>query len=76
MDRRDNPGIRPRTVEHDLWQLTRYLLPFFGELRPSQITPLTVKRYRRHIHEQNAQIRAAAETEKPFVTTVASRFGR
>src|SRR5437588_1171507 len=42
-DRRENPAVRPRTVEHDLWQLTRYLLPFFGELRPSQITPLTVK---------------------------------
>jgi integrase len=60
MDRRGNPAIRPRTVEHDLWQLTRYLLPHFGEMRPSQITPQTVKDYRRRIHEENADIRAAA----------------
>jgi hypothetical protein len=65
-DRRANPAIRPRTVEHDLWQLTRYLLPFFGELRPSQITPATVKKYRRQIHDENAHIRAAADAGKPL----------
>jgi integrase len=65
-DRQANPVVRPRTVEHDLWQLTRYLLPFFGALRPSQITPLTVKEYRRGIHEQNAHIRAAADAGKPL----------
>jgi integrase len=66
MDRRGNPAVRPRTVENDHWKLTRFLLPFFGELRPSQITAQTVKKYRRHLHQQNAQIRAAAETGKPL----------
>lgn len=65
MDRRGNPVIRPRTVEHDHWQLTCYLLPFFGEMRPSQITAQTVKTYRRRIHEQNAAIRSAAEAGTP-----------
>jgi integrase len=65
-DRRRNPGIRPRTVETNEWHLTRYVLPFFGELRPSQIRPATVKEYRRRIHAENAQIRAAAEAGRPL----------
>jgi integrase len=64
--RQANPAIRPATISGDLWALTRYLLPFFGELLPSQITPLTVKRYRRRIHEENVQIRAAIEAGEPF----------
>jgi integrase len=64
--RQANPAIRPATISGDLWALTRYLLPFFGEVLPSQITPLTVKRYRRHIHEQNVQIRAALEAGEPI----------
>jgi len=66
MDRRSNPAIRPRTVEHDQWQLTRYLLPFFGEMRPSEITAHAVKTYRRGIHEQNGEVRAAGEADKPL----------
>lgn len=64
--RRANPAIRPSTIAGDLWALTRYLLPFLGELLPSQITPLTVKRYRRHVHEQNAVIRARHEAGDPI----------
>jgi integrase len=60
-DRELNPAISSRTTEDDRWRLTRYLIPFFGELRPSQITPLTIKQYRRHIHEDNQQIRAARD---------------
>jgi hypothetical protein len=48
-DRRRNPEIREATIKNDLWALTRYLLPFLGELFPSQITLQTVKAYRRHI---------------------------
>jgi hypothetical protein len=55
-DRKANPAIRPRTSELDVWQLGRYLLPFFGELRPSQITPQTIKQYRRNLHDENALI--------------------
>jgi integrase len=64
--RQANPAISPATTTRDRWALTRYLLPFLGELLPSQITPLTVKRYRRHIHEENALIRAALEAGKPI----------
>ena len=64
--RQANPAIRPATLAGDRWALTRYLLPSLGELLPSQITPLTVKRYRRHIHEENAQIRAAIEAGEPM----------
>lgn len=64
--RQANPAIRPATLAGDRWALTRYLLPFLGELLSSQITPLTVKRYRRHIHEENAQIRAALNAGKPI----------
>jgi integrase len=64
--RRQNPAIGPRTVDLNEWQLRRYLAPFFGELLPSQITSEKVKQYRRHIHSENARIRAAAETGTPF----------
>jgi integrase len=65
--RQANPAIRPTTLAGDRWALTRYLLPFLGELLPSQITPLTVKRYRRHIHEENAHIRATLEAGEPIL---------
>jgi integrase len=66
-DRKRNPGIRPRTRELNESQLTRYLLPFFGDLRPSRITPQTIKDYRRRIHEENEQIRGAAQNGNPLV---------
>lgn len=72
-DRKRNPAIRPRTTELNESQLTRYLLPFFGDLLPSQITSLKIKEYRRRIHEENAQIRAAADAGKPLAD---SRNGR
>ena len=64
--RRRNPGIRPRTIEANEWQLTRYLSPFFGELKPSEITPATVKNYRERIHSENDQIRSAADAGRPL----------
>jgi len=66
-DRRRNPAIRPKTIELNESQLTRYLLPFFGDVLPSQITPQKIKDYRRGIHEDNAHIRAAAEAGKPLI---------
>jgi Phage integrase, N-terminal SAM-like domain len=60
-DRTRNPGIRPRTTELNESELTRYLLPSFGDLRPSQITPLQIKDYRRRLHEEDEQIVAAAQ---------------
>jgi hypothetical protein len=60
-DRKRNPAIRPRTIELNESQLTRYLLPFFGDLLASRITSQKIKEYRRRIHEENAQIRAAAD---------------
>jgi len=60
-DRRRNPAIRPNTVTLNESQLTRYLLPFFGDLLPSQITPQKIKQYRRGIHEDNERLRAAAD---------------
>jgi integrase len=66
-DRRRNPAIRPKTIELNESQLTRYLLPFFGDLLPSQITPQKIKDYRRRIHEDNGHIRAAAEAGKPLI---------
>jgi integrase len=66
-DRKRNPAIRPRTIELNESQLTRYLAPFFGELRPSQITSQQIKQYRRQLHDDNAQIRAAREAGKPLV---------
>jgi hypothetical protein len=64
--RKQNPAIQERTTELNEWQLRRYLTPFFGELLPSQITPDKVKQYRRHIHAENAHIRAAVETGRPL----------
>jgi len=64
--RKRNPAIRPRTTELNESQLKRYLAPFFGELRPSQITSTTIKRYREQIHAENAQIRQAAEAGHPL----------
>lgn len=66
-DRQRNPEIRPATIKNDLWALTRYLLPFFGELFPSQITVQTVKAYRRSIHEENAAITAATDAGEPLL---------
>ena len=66
LDRQRNPAIRERTTENDRWRLTRYLIPFFGHMLPSQITPLTVKQYRRHIHGDNEQIRVAREAGTPL----------
>jgi integrase len=64
--RKQNPAIGSRTADLNEWQLRRYLAPFFGELLPSQITAERVKQYRRHIHADNAQIRAAAEAGTPL----------
>jgi Phage integrase, N-terminal SAM-like domain len=66
-DRKRNPAIRPKTIELNRSQLIRYLLPFFGDLLPSQITPQKIKEYRRGIHEDNAQLRAFTEAGKPLV---------
>lgn len=66
-DREHNPAIGPATIKNDLWALSRYLAPFFGDMLPSQITPQTVKAYRRRIHDENAAIRAAAEAGKPMI---------
>ena len=64
--RKQNPAIRPRTIELNEWQLRRYLAPFFGDLLPSQITSDKVKQYRRRIHAENTHIRAAAEADAPL----------
>jgi integrase len=64
--RERNPAIRSRTTELNRSQLKRYLVPFFGELLPSQIPPGKVKQYRQQIHTENAQIRAAQEAGKPL----------
>jgi integrase len=61
-----NPGIAKRTTELNESQLKRYLAPFFGELRPSQITAGKLKEYRDGIHADNQQIRAAAEADRPL----------
>ena len=66
-DRERNLAIRAGTLEDDHWRLTRYLLPFFGELRPSEITPLSIKDYRRRIHEENAHIGAARQAGQPIL---------
>lgn len=54
------PALHPRRVRASL-------LPFFGELFPSQITVQTVKAYRRRIHEENAAISAAADAGQPLL---------
>ncbi|MGH2869491.1 MAG: hypothetical protein ACRDNK_18250, partial [Solirubrobacteraceae bacterium] len=64
--RKRNPAIRPRTIELNESQLKRYLAPFFGELLPSQIDASKIKEYRERIHQENAHIRAAADTGRPL----------
>lgn len=64
--RKRNPAIRSRTSELNESQLKRYLAPFFGELRPSQITVAKIKQYREQIHRENEQIRNAAEAGRPL----------
>lgn len=64
--RKRNPGIRLATIQNNEWQLTRYLAPFFGELRPSEITLPKIKEYQQQIHVENEQIRRAAEAGRPF----------
>lgn len=83
--RRLNPGIRPRTVQFNRTQLTRYLAPFFGELRPSEITVSKIKKYRHRIHAENDQsarqrkqagrfaTRARATDSAPSPTTPSTR---
>jgi integrase len=66
-DRERNPAIRSSTTADDRWRLTRYLVPFFGHLRPSQITPITVREYRRHIHKENEYIAAARDAREPLL---------
>jgi integrase len=66
LDRERNPAIRARTTEDDRWRLTRYLIPSFGEMLPSQITPLALKQYRRRIHEENEHIRTARGAGTPL----------
>jgi integrase len=64
--RKRNPAIGPRTTELNESQLTRYVLPWFGELLPSEITVTKVKEYRENMHRENEQIRQAADTERPL----------
>jgi integrase len=61
-----NPGIANATTEKNKSQLQRYLVPFFGDLRPSEITHATIKRFREQIHVENAEIRAAAQSANPM----------
>ncbi|MGH2866322.1 MAG: tyrosine-type recombinase/integrase, partial [Solirubrobacteraceae bacterium] len=61
-----NPAIRQRTTELNESQLKRYLLPFFGELLPTQITKDKVKNYRDRIHRENGEIRKAAKAGRPL----------
>ncbi len=64
--RKRNPAVRPRTTELNESQLTRYLLPFFGELHPSQITVSQIKQYRENIHQENSLIRDAGNSDHPL----------
>jgi integrase len=46
--RREQDGLRPRTLEHIRWTLTDHLLPYFAaerNLRVDQVTPAEVDRY-------------------------------
>jgi integrase len=61
-----NPAIQPRTTELNKWQLARYLIPHFGDLRPSDITVGTIRGYRERIHKENEQIRTAAARGQPL----------
>lgn len=64
--RKRDPAIRPRTTELNESQLTRYLAPFFGELRPSQITVTKIKQYRDRIHRENEQIHQSKQAGSPL----------
>jgi integrase len=64
--RKLNPAITETTTEKNASLLKRYVLPFFGELHPSEITANTIKDYRERIHTENAQIRDAAANGKPL----------
>ena len=35
-DREHNPAIGPATIKNDLWALSRYLAPFFGDMLRSR----------------------------------------
>jgi integrase len=65
-DRERNPAIGESTIKHNEWQLTRYLLPFFGDLRPSEITKRKIKQYRSRIRLENEQIRNATAAGRPM----------
>jgi integrase len=64
--RKLNPAIKANTIAYNETQLTRYLAPFFGELRPSEITVAKIKEYRLRIHAENDQIRRSAERGAPL----------
>ena len=64
--RKRNPAIQDRTIELNETQLRRYLLPAFGELRPSEITATKLKSYREQLHVENTQILTAAEAGRPL----------
>lgn len=64
--RKLNPAITNTTTDKNESLLKRYLLPFFGELHPSEITTGTIKEYREQVHRENAQIREAAANGKPL----------
>ncbi len=64
--RKLNPAIKANTIAYNETQLTRYLAPFFGELRPSEITVAKIKEYRLRIHTENDQIRRSAEKGAPL----------
>lgn len=61
-----NPELTETTTKRDRSQLTRYLIPFFGRLRPSEITTNTIRQYRDRLHAENDQIRKAIEAGKPL----------
>jgi integrase len=61
-----NPALTETTTKRDRSQLTRYLIPFFGEMRASEISISKIKAYRERIHVENDQIRKAAEAGKPL----------
>jgi integrase len=61
-----NPALTETTTKRDKSQLTRYLIPVFGDLRPSEITVTKIKEYRQRIHVENDQVRKAAEAGKPL----------
>jgi integrase len=42
---REQRGLRPRTLEHDLWALSTHLLPHFHRMPLPEITPREIDRY-------------------------------